>query len=72
MKLRYANLGSLFNFCLVMQILLIFLFRLLPLENNSNTVIVVGGVHWIVKKHIDIILEVLKRYILYIFLDIST
>ena len=55
-----------------MQILLIFLFRFLPLENNSNTVIVVGGVHWIVKKHIDIILEVLKRYILYIFLDIST
>ena len=37
-------------------------FRALPLENNSNTVIVVGGVHWIAKKHIDIILEALKRY----------
>ncbi|KAL4227158.1 Cadherin-like and PC-esterase [Mactra antiquata] len=33
----------------------------LPLENNSNTILVVGGVHWLAKQHIDLITEALAR-----------
>ncbi|XP_060593703.1 cadherin-like and PC-esterase domain-containing protein 1 [Ruditapes philippinarum] len=33
----------------------------LPLENNSNTVLVVGGVQWLAKQHIDLIVEALQR-----------
>ncbi|XP_045164832.2 cadherin-like and PC-esterase domain-containing protein 1 isoform X2 [Mercenaria mercenaria] len=33
----------------------------LPLQNNSNTVLVVGGVHWLAKQHIDLIIEALQR-----------
>ncbi|CAC5388867.1 unnamed protein product [Mytilus coruscus] len=32
-----------------------------PLENNSNTVLVVGGVHWLGKPHINVIWKALKR-----------
>ncbi|XP_071130783.1 cadherin-like and PC-esterase domain-containing protein 1 [Mytilus edulis] len=32
-----------------------------PLENNSNTVLVVGGVHWLGKQHINVIWKALKR-----------
>ncbi|XP_029658477.1 cadherin-like and PC-esterase domain-containing protein 1 [Octopus sinensis] len=33
----------------------------LPIENNTNTVLVIGGVHWLNKHHIDIIKRGLKR-----------
>ncbi|GAB1602319.1 cadherin-like and PC-esterase domain-containing protein 1 [Argonauta hians] len=33
----------------------------LPLENNTNTVLVIGGVHWLNKHHIDIIKRGLNR-----------
>ncbi|XP_041349337.1 cadherin-like and PC-esterase domain-containing protein 1 [Gigantopelta aegis] len=32
-----------------------------PLQNNSNTVLVVGGVHWLAKHHIDVVLKALNR-----------
>lgn len=41
------------------------LFRLLqrsrPLENNSNTVLVVGGVHWLATQHLHMMLQALRR-----------
>jgi hypothetical protein len=37
--------------------------RTSPLENNSNTVLIVGGVQWLGKQHINTILSALKRYI---------
>ena len=36
----------------------------LPLENSSRTVLVIGGVHWLAKQHIDLIIEALQRYTL--------
>lgn len=32
----------------------------LPLQNNSNTILVVGGVHWLSQQHIDLIVEALR------------
>ncbi|KAK3610558.1 hypothetical protein CHS0354_008994 [Potamilus streckersoni] len=32
-----------------------------PLDNNHNTVMVVGGVQWLAKQHLDIIMAALKR-----------
>lgn len=32
-----------------------------PLENNSKTVMIVGGVHWLGKQHINTILSALRR-----------
>lgn len=33
----------------------------LPVENSSNTVLVVGGVHWLGKQHLTLILNALNR-----------
>ncbi|XP_033745982.1 cadherin-like and PC-esterase domain-containing protein 1 [Pecten maximus] len=33
----------------------------MPLENSSNTVLVVGGVHWLGKHHLSLILQALNR-----------
>jgi hypothetical protein len=38
-----------------------YIYSSLPLENNSNTVLVVGGVQWLAKQHIDLIVEALQR-----------
>ncbi len=32
-----------------------------PLENNHNTVLVVGGVHWLATHHLSVILKALQR-----------
>lgn len=33
----------------------------LPLENNTNTALVIGGVHWLDKRHVDIIMRGIQR-----------
>ena len=33
----------------------------MPLENNHNTVLVVGGVHWIATHHLNVIKRALER-----------
>ncbi|ESO98523.1 hypothetical protein LOTGIDRAFT_174209 [Lottia gigantea] len=35
--------------------------RSMPLQNNSNTVLVIGGVHWLGKHHIDVVNKALNR-----------
>ena len=37
------------------------LFSSMPLSNNSATVLVVGGVQWLARQHIDLIIEALQR-----------
>ncbi|XP_047490738.1 cadherin-like and PC-esterase domain-containing protein 1 [Penaeus chinensis] len=37
------------------------LLRASPLQNNSNTVVVVGGVHWLAVQHLHILTSVLHR-----------
>uniref|UniRef100_T1JPJ4 Cadherin-like beta sandwich domain-containing protein n=1 Tax=Strigamia maritima TaxID=126957 RepID=T1JPJ4_STRMM len=32
-----------------------------PLENNSNTVLIVGGVHWLATQHLHMLLQALRR-----------
>ena len=48
-----------------------FSFRSHPLENTSQTVLVVGGVQWLNSNHLQIIHKVLKRYISAIIIAIS-
>ena len=33
----------------------------MPLENNHNTVLVVGGVHWLSTHHLSVLVNSLKR-----------
>ncbi|XP_077979695.1 cadherin-like and PC-esterase domain-containing protein 1 [Glandiceps talaboti] len=35
--------------------------RTLPLENNTNTVLIVGGVHWLATHHLNVAQQSLKR-----------
>ncbi|KAK6177415.1 hypothetical protein SNE40_015520 [Patella caerulea] len=35
--------------------------RSMPLQNNSNTVLVMGGVHWLGKHHINVVRKALNR-----------
>ncbi|XP_033114618.1 cadherin-like and PC-esterase domain-containing protein 1 [Anneissia japonica] len=35
--------------------------KAMPLENNENTVIVIGGVHWLATHHLNMVQDVLKR-----------
>ena len=39
----------------------IFIFRIGPLENNHNTILVVGGVHWLATHHLSVIKKALER-----------
>ena len=39
----------------------IFISRSGPLENNHNTVLVVGGVHWLATHHLGVIKKALER-----------
>ncbi|XP_067684798.1 cadherin-like and PC-esterase domain-containing protein 1 [Haliotis asinina] len=32
-----------------------------PLENSTKTVLVIGGVHWLAKHHIDVVIKALQR-----------
>ncbi|XP_071083354.1 cadherin-like and PC-esterase domain-containing protein 1 [Haliotis cracherodii] len=32
-----------------------------PLENSTKTVLVIGGVHWLAKHHIDVVIKALRR-----------
>ena len=32
-----------------------------PLQNNENTVLVVGGVHWLATHHLKVITQILHR-----------
>ena len=36
--------------------------RVQPLENNSNTVLVFGGVQWLATQHIHMLLKTLTKY----------
>jgi len=36
-------------------------FRSQPLQNNSSTVVIVGGVHWLATQHLHTLMRVLRR-----------
>jgi hypothetical protein len=36
-------------------------YRSQPLQNTSNTVVIVGGVHWLATQHLHTLLRVLRR-----------
>lgn len=40
--------------------IVIFNFRSRPLENNNNTILIVGGVHWLATQHLNMLLRAIR------------